>query len=87
MLRAPPLPLPVPVGMSRDVTSSGDDEDDWLSRLPLSDSSAVWPDTTVNDSQTPDDRILAQLRYIPRSAFHTEIIDSLEVGNYDKLVY
>ena len=38
--------------------------DDWLlEQLPLSNSSSIWP-TAIDGTQ--DDRVLAQLRYIPR---------------------
>ena len=42
-------------------------DDDWLlEQLPVSSSSMLWPSANVGIGDTQDDRILAQLKYVPR---------------------
>ena len=46
-----------------------EDEETFLNSLPLSTSDDIWPSRTSvssSSSEAVDDRILAQLRYIPR---------------------
>ena len=47
-----------------------EDEETFLNSLPLSTSDDIWPSSTSSSSSSDvvNDRILAQLRYIPRSA-------------------
>jgi len=53
-----------------------EDEETFLNSLPLSTSDDIWPSRTSvssSSSEAVDDRILAQLRYIPR--YITYIVD------------
>lgn len=53
---------------STTTTSAEWETDDWLlGRLPVSDGASIWPSGSLPAGALQDDRILAQLRYVPRS--------------------